>query len=97
VSIEPQVTEYTIAAFQQDERNGHHWRIQIRRAADGWWAIHHAGYWLQQDRTFYPDARTAIRFADEHDAIGHAQATLRALDINGVTWNDMVERWGEPS
>lgn len=91
------VTEYTIAAFQQDPNNGHHWRIQIRRGGDGWWAVHHHGYWLQLDRTWYPDARTALRWRDEHDAIDVARQALRALDINGVTWGDMVQRWGEPA
>jgi len=96
VSLESQITEYTIDPFPEDHRNGHHWRVQIQRGRDGAWTIHHAGYWLQPDRTWYPDQRTAVRFGDEHDAISRAQEALRNLDVNGVTFADMRQRWGAP-
>jgi hypothetical protein len=97
MSLEAQITEYTVSAFQEDSHNSHHWRIRVRRLTDGWWVVQWDGEWLQQDRTWYPDRHTAIRYRDEHDAIRIAQEALRALDVNGVTWAHMVERWGEQS
>ncbi len=95
---DPVVTEYTVAAFQQDDRNGHHWRVRVcRNIVTSCWTIQHGGYWLGSHGTWHPDHRTALNFADEHDAISRAQAALRGLDINGTTWDDMVSRWGEPS
>lgn len=93
----PIVSEYTVAAFQQDDRNGHHWRIQVRRRVDGWWEVHHCGMWLQHDGTWYPHSGVGTFLADEQDAIERAQAALRDLDINGTTWDDMVQRWGVPA
>jgi hypothetical protein len=92
---EAQVTEYTVSAFQEDQINGHHWRIRIRRTPSDWWVIQWGGEWLQQDRTWYPDPHTALRYRDEHDAIAVAREALKALDVNGTTWADMVQRCDE--
>jgi hypothetical protein len=92
--LEPVVTEYTIRPFPQDQRNGHHWQVQIRLHHDGMWVICHAGFWLQPDRTWYPDLLSALRFTDPDTAVAVAQTAVREMDVGGVTFADMCQRWG---
>lgn len=94
MSLTPIVTEYTVDPFPEDDRNGHHWRVQVQRGRDGAWIIHNAGYWMQPDGSWYPDQRTALRLADTADVADHAMDAVRSLNVNGVTFADMVQRWG---
>lgn len=94
MNLEPQITEYTITPFPQDHHNGHHWVVRIQRRPDTTWVVQHHGYWLQPDGTWFPDITTALHYGDERDATTAAQAALRVLDVNGVTFDDMCDRWG---
>lgn len=96
MSLEPYVTEWTINPFPADTNNGRHWRLQVRQIADSVWAFHNNGSWLQPDMTWYPDTRNSYKLNDSGEALAVARVAVKTIEVNGVTWDDMVAKWGMP-
>lgn len=94
MSLDPTVSVLLIDPFPLDARNGHHWRVQIRRDHDGLWQVYSAGMWLQPDYTWYPDQRTALRVEDRDNAVQQAQWALKGIVVGETTWDDMCAKWG---
>lgn len=94
MSLDPTVSVLLIDPFPDDQLNGHHWRVQIRRDRNDLWTIYNSGYWLQSDFTWYPDEHTALRFEEVDNAVAKAQQVVKELRPGIHTWDDMVAKWG---